>query len=155
MNPCLSTAIPAGQQDTHTHTHSHFSPSLSVLMRFIGVTNNVTFALPMQPQLNSRWWGTVQWRQTSLTVSGSIFLCVWSFCSQHLKYMQMILYMQIYAKWHQICKKSGISFHCSFNFSLSFVLFYSNACKSPWAVQGNLVLHLNRAAHKHTLLQFN
>lgn len=140
---------------TTGYTHSHFSQSLSVLMCFIGVTNNVTFALPMQLQLNGRWWGMVHWRKMSFTVSGSIFLCVWSFCSQNLKYMQIILYMQIYAKWHQICKKSGISFHCSSNFSFSFVLFYSNACKSPWAVQGNLVLHLNRAVHKHALLQFN
>ncbi len=80
------------------HTHSHFSPSISVLMCFIGATNNVTFALVMQSQLN------VQWRKTSFTVSASIFLCVQSFCSHQPKYMQIILYMQIYAKWHQICK---------------------------------------------------
>lgn len=91
MNPCLSTAIPAG------HTHSHFSQSLSVLMCFIGVTNNVTFAFPMQLQLNDRWWEMVHRRKTGFTVSGSIFLWVWSFCSQHLKYMQIFLYMQIYA----------------------------------------------------------
>lgn len=106
---------------TTGYTHSHFSPSLSVLMRFIGITNNVTFALPMQSQLNSRWWGTVQWRKTSFSISGNIFLCVRSFCSDHLKYMQITLYMQIYAKWHQICTRIRYFF-------LLFIQFLSFIC---------------------------
>lgn len=140
---------------TTGHTHSHFSQSLSVLMCLIGVTNNVTFALPMQLQLNDRWWGMVHRRKMSFTVSGSIFLWVWSFCSQHLKYMQIFLYMQIYAKWHQICKKIWYFFSLFIQF-LSFICLVLFKClQITLSSARQLVLHLNHAVHKHTLLQFN
>ncbi len=132
------------------HTHSHFSPSISVLMCFIGATNNVTFALVMQSQLNGAMKKDEFHRLKpvySSVCNHSVHINL-NICK--LSYICRFMRSDI-----RYAKESCISFHCSSNFSLSFVLFYSNACKSPWAVQGNSVLHLNRAMRKHTLLQFN
>lgn len=101
-------------QDNRIHTQSFLSISFSF---------NVLY-WRNKKRLHLHWWCshsiTVQWRKTSFTVSASIFLCVQSFCSHHLKYMQIILYMQIYAKWHQICKRIRYFFSLFIQF-LSFI----------------------------------